>query len=162
MLNALLVSCALGFGSATPITADTFVSARHVFLNDVCNVAGREVEIVFQDAESDILIGRVKRPFDAPLAVSCARLETGSTYRLVGAKDRSRARATATYYDIRVETGIVRDMRGLTGRAEPGMSGGAVLNDQGAIVGIISAEGRNGVVGVREFATTGLCEGMGQ
>lgn len=158
MFAPLLVSCALGFGSATPITETTFVSASHVFAGDRCEVAGRSIEIVYDDPVQDILIGRVTRPFDAPLAVSCARLETGKSYRLQGARDRGRAVATDQYYGVKTETAQTLDMRGMRGRAVPGMSGGAVLDDAGAIVGVISSEGENGIVAVREFATTQLCD----
>lgn len=158
MLSTLLVTCALGFGSATAITPTTFVTASHVFAGDRCTVQGQEVEIVYDDPIQDILIGRVVRPLDAaPAVVACQRLETGTRYRLEGARRRTRAVAESTYFDIRTETAITRDMRGLRGPVSPGMSGGGVLNDRGEIFGVISSEGTNGVIGVREFATTQLC-----
>jgi hypothetical protein len=159
MLSTLLVSCALGFGSATAITPTTFVTASHVFAGDRCTVEGQEVEIVYDDPAQDILIGRVANPLSVPPAVvSCGLLETGKRYRLMGARRQTRAVATETYYDVRTETAVTRDMRGLRGSVSPGMSGGGVLNDAGEIVGVISSLGDGRVIGVREFATTQLCE----
>lgn len=158
MIDALIISCALGFGSGVALDGNTFITANHVVEGDTCTVNGREFTMVQVDRDRDIFVGRVTRPFDKPAPiVSCNPLVTGDRYTIRGARRTTTVTVINTRYDVRVATGITRDLRGVTGRAYPGQSGAPVLDSEGRVAGLLSASTADGNAGVIEFASTGLC-----
>lgn len=168
-IEVVLISCAMGFGSGVVIAPNTVISAAHVFAGDTCIIEGRSASIVYQDADSDVIILTTDpaRPFQRQTTVSCAPITTDHTYRLIGSRARSTVRAIDTRYDVRVApTQITYNLRGADPlprqNTKPGMSGGAVVNEQDELVGIISATTADGKVGIIELATTPMCESPNQ
>jgi hypothetical protein len=162
-IEVVLISCAMGFGSGVVIAPNTVISAAHVFQNDTCIIDNRSATIVYQDADSDVVILTTDpdRPFQRQMTVSCAPITTNETYRLIGSRARSTVRAIDTRYDVRVApTQITYNLRGAdpSRTPEPGMSGGAVVDEQDRLVGIISATTADGKVGIIELATTPMCQ----
>jgi len=158
MLDVIAVTCLLGTGSAVPLDANTVITAAHVTQGDTCHIAAKSLSPIQVDSRADIYVARLSSPLTSPApTISCAPIRTGETYTLKGAQRTTRAVAIETRYDVRTQNGITYDLRGLRGRSHAGQSGGAVLNQAGEVVGIISASTADGNVGVVEFARTPLC-----
>ncbi|MFN3930869.1 MAG: hypothetical protein ACK4JY_03885 [Brevundimonas sp.] len=137
--------------SAVVIAPNRVIGAEHGFAAGGCGT-----EPIWYDRDLDLYVGGTSEAFTTQAAVSCDGVIAGRTYRLIGFEREFSGAALAGYRTIESETGTKDNMMAVEGGAQIGMSGGAVLDDKGALVGIISAT--NGeVTYVREFSTTSLC-----
>lgn len=145
------ITCPGGINSsAVVISADRVIGAEHGFAAEGCGT-----KPVWYDREYDLYIGEVSTTV-RPATISCDTIVAGETYRLVGYERTVVGRAQPRYRSVESETGVHDNMVAIEGGAQVGMSGGAVLNQDNKLVGIISST--NGeVTYVREFATTSLC-----
>lgn len=131
MIDILLMLCGTSAGTVTMLENNQYVSAEHV---PVCH----NIVPTFTDAVKDFAMGTTNQA--TGLKYSCERIVTGQTYTLMGYHD-NRIRTfefVATPYVVEVQSLGRRGLRGLTGLALPGMSGGPVLNSRGEVVAIIS------------------------
>jgi len=139
--------------SAVVIAPNRVIGAEHGFAAGGCGT-----EPLWYDRDLDLYVGATDETHSDQVAVSCEGVVSGQTYRLVGYNRSFSGRAQQGYRTVETETGTKDNMMAIEGGAQTGMSGGAVFNEDDALVGIITST--NGeVTYVREFATTPLCEG---
>lgn len=138
--------------SAVAIAPNRLIGAEHGFAAGGCGT-----EPVWYDRDYDLYVGGTNEPMNDTAQVSCEGVIPGQTYRLIGFERTITGRALPGYRTVQTETGLKDNMIAIEGGAQVGMSGGAVVNESNALVGIISST--NGeVTYVREFATTSLCD----
>lgn len=138
--------------SAVVIAPNRVIGAEHGFAAGGCGT-----EPLWYDRDLDLYVGATSQTYDNQASVSCEGIIDGQSYELVGYERSFRGEALPRYRTVETETGTKDNMRAISGGAQTGMSGGAVLNSDGELVAIITST--NGeVTYVREFAYTPLCD----
>jgi hypothetical protein len=128
------VICTLGAGTAFKIGWNTYVTAEHVSDNEGCAIDGMPIDVTRHESinlDMTILRGPAS---PRSLPISCAGFKPGAVYLARGHVPGAWFMALPW-----LATEIVEDgQRVLVGEAIPGMSGGAVLDRKGRVVGVVS------------------------
>lgn len=162
MLDAIAIQCGPhSSGSAVAISETEAITAYHVVRNGGCTVgAGSALTIKSSDRPLDfaVVVARQPRFRGRAVGYSCNRLTAGETYTLSGRLGSHRATATGNH--VRTIDPVYRytfeAVAELEGPSESGMSGGAVVDQAGRVVAVISSSSATRTY-VRELADTPLC-----
>ena len=151
------VICPSGRGSAVRIADDTYVTAAHVATIPDCAIDGEPMQVVATDGKLDFAIlhtGRHGRGFP----VNCDGFQEGQYYYAVGfafgwpIQRMELVRATGMRHETGMEILVGPEL------FIPGMSGGALMDASGALVGIVNA--RNEYYGIsfsRDLKDSSVC-----
>lgn len=131
----VLLTCGNAQGTGVLLRDNQIISAQHVTTLS-CENVGR----VSENPVLDFSHGTHTLPVKATMEYSCEAIVVGQKYRLLGYhnSELKTFEFTATNYIVDVADSGRKQLRGLTGLALPGMSGGPVLNDKGQVVATIS------------------------
>lgn len=152
------VICSAGMrGSAVRISDDTYVTAAHVATLNGCSIDGEPMQVVRAEGEIDFAVLHTERHGHG-FPVNCEGFRPGQYYFAIG---------FAFGWPIQ-RTVLVRaeEARHITGMAImvgpelfiPGMSGGAVVDEHGALVGIVNARNEQFHVSFsRDLRDTSAC-----
>lgn len=165
------LTCDTGTGTGEIVSSDFVVTAYHVVgQSKTCLIGDRPFEVVYRSEELDFaVLDYSPREHDQRIPINCDGFVTGQKYYMVGWARGYRytlniGTATATYVngkDFRSGQPFT-DIRELDGRVYPGMSGGAVLDQRGYLVGIVNATstvpGKAPTMLARELRQTYMCE----
>lgn len=127
------VMCSASAGTAVKVGWNTYLSAAHVSDNEGCTIGGKPILVTRRDAENDFSILRGPA---SPLAlpISCAGFRPGRVYLARGHVPGAWFMALPWLATELREGG----QPVFVGEAIPGMSGGAVLDRKGRVVGVVS------------------------
>jgi S1-C subfamily serine protease len=175
-----LISCqdkhSKSVGSGVVVSTDLLLTVEHVIDKGVCSLnpthrtaTPNRLTVTHSEPSQDFAVVKAERAVgkDA-FVVNCSPMNTGETYWLVGhahGKEElfiSSGDATAEYFDAQARDGSrTFHMRAVNAKGYSGMSGGAVLNSKGEVVGVISALALNGTgyILVKELGDTKVCDG---
>jgi hypothetical protein len=150
----------ISLGSGIRINDTTILTAGHVPSEKACSALGLPLANTRFEPGQDIAFVTSKAlPDGFRLIVSCEGIQEGGRYLAMGYADGGSP-------DVEPLIGSADRLDRLTimrGHVYHGMSGGAVLNDQGAVVAVINAmqaEGRP-LAFVTPLTQTYLCKGGG-
>jgi S1-C subfamily serine protease len=145
-------------GSGFRISDDIIVTATHVTAASTCQAYGKDVTVVRNEPGHDVTFVRAKLDDGFRAVVSCEGIREGERYLALGYADGGAPNAEPLI-GTRDKDGNLTTM---TGHVYPGMSGGAVLNERGAVVAVINAMNRKGraLAYVTPLSQTYLCKGI--
>lgn len=126
------VDCDDGLGSAVKIGVDKYITAAHVVNNGECHIRGETISDVVLSKDSDFAVFTGPASRDK-LRVSCSGFYDGETYLSVGYAFGWRK---LTYEPLIASKYVINGYQAFTGEIIPGMSGGAVIDSRGRVVGI--------------------------
>lgn len=151
----VLVRCArLGgnvTGSAFKVGPDSYITANHVVTGGVCFVGGEIVTITSMDETRDYVTFTGPRS-PAVMRTSCAGFRPGKTYVARGYPGGGSYNIFAPWQAVNAK---LRGFQVFHGEAIPGMSGGAVIDESGAVVGLINMRWPTRSMPLR---STGFCK----
>lgn len=135
------VLCDKTRGTAWRVGSGAFVTARHVITGTGCTIDGEPVEITWQSAEKDMAVLRTK-VWGVGLEVDCGGFIDGQAYAGIGyARGGPLQRVIFVMFSQNLHDTLPRwnDFSTLWGnRWIPGMSGGAVFNQDGKVVALVN------------------------
>lgn len=150
------VDCGKGFGTAFRVDHDTMVSAAHVTALGPCKIRGKSYQLTEQNGALDF--STVHLEGAGHIRIDCGGYIPGRWYYAVGYANAAPWQTIVPIY----ATVLKHDLTGqriLRNMVIPGMSGGPVLSDQGAVVGIVNARNADFDVSFsRELKDTSLCK----
>lgn len=157
------VICDEGKGSAFRVGEHGLVSVVHVTSLHNCTIDGEPVKLRLSDVYRDVSFGRIDAD-GVGLRVNCGGFKDGETLyaigyagglprqRLVTVQVSERARQIAPWGSFTVFVGAERFI--------PGMSGGAVLNRAGEVVGTVNGLNGGGPISYSQsLSETAICTG---
>lgn len=128
------------YGSGTFISSNMVLTAAHVTSGRYCLVNGRLAPTLYQNNELDVAVVVAREPSPAYVPISCSKPVKGRTYQAIGYPGGN---GPAVRYFIATETKWPEvPFDGLDvfmGQATPGMSGSALTDRTGKILGILNA-----------------------
>lgn len=128
------VLCADGSGSAVHVGNGKYLSVAHVTEMTSCTVEGESIIDIKPAGNNDFSTFRGKE-IAAKAKTSCSGFSAGETYLAIGYAfgwpQQTRNPWTASQFRL-------NGYQAFTGEAIPGMSGGAVIDDGGRVVGVIN------------------------
>lgn len=147
-------------GTGVYISATDLVTAAHVIEEGTCRIGGVPVEVVHLDKARDFAVVRTPLKSDRRITISCAGFREGADYFGVGyarGTDFVMQRFTGTR--DKVSSRALAGMAVLRGKGFHGQSGGAMIDDLGRLVGIVSAGPQDGTPWLfsRPLTDTYLC-----
>jgi S1-C subfamily serine protease len=155
------IRCGDFVGSGARIDSDLVLTAEHVVAGGACSIAGEPATLAYVDKGQDMAVLRTTHPVGGRMTLACAPYAEGREYFAIGY-------AFGSDFVVQRLTGTKTKMRGasrwrgdpiLRGNIYQGMSGGPIVDANGAIVGIVNAGPKNGLgLGISlNLAGTYLC-----
>lgn len=126
-----LVGCLNGSGSGVRVSDDIVITAKHVSDNLQCRIGFVPLAVV-HEGPKDFAALRGELPNGFRATVNCDGIETGKTYFAVGYAFGEEQVMQPLLGTNQYDEGYRR----MRGRVFPGMSGGPVVNSDGAVVAI--------------------------
>jgi S1-C subfamily serine protease len=145
-------------GTGSRIDANTVLTAYHVVAGRTCVINGFSAELVYSNGDQDIAVLKTQDTSPLRLAISCDGFKRGKSYYATGWAFGER-KITNRYIGlgIVVRNKKFRGLERLKGMSFPGMSGSAVVDENGMVVGILNAGNTTGSMLSRSLSTTYLC-----
>jgi S1-C subfamily serine protease len=155
------ITCGNAMGSGVRIDGDLVLTADHVVAGRTCTIDNVPVELVHEDGERDIAIIRTASISPSRMPLSCAGFVTGRMYLAVGYARGEHLVVQRLQGTGGTETrdGRFLGLSELRGLIFPGMSGGAIVDETGQLVGIVNAGNAAGLSLSRGLGDTFLCGG---
>ena len=155
------IECGPYIGTGARIDTSTVITAQHVVNAGHCKASGSAAVDINDEPGHDFTTLRATNPSDMRIAISCEGYVEGREYFAVGyafGDDFVVQHLTGT--GGRVRHGKFAGLAILHGNTFPGMSGGPVVDINGAVVGIVNAGPTNGysLSLSRPLADTYLCK----
>jgi hypothetical protein len=140
------VDCDNARGTAWRSGSGAYITARHVTHGRICSINGELVQVTWESAELDMAIIRTA-VYGRGHPIDCSGFKDGEAVLAVGyARGLPVQRAMVLFpSDELTRAGRVGKFTALIGAEKhiPGMSGGALFNQRGEVVGIINAYDRH-------------------
>jgi S1-C subfamily serine protease len=133
--TVVLLTCGMGQGSAVKVGGDLYLTAHHVIEHMPCQIKGTEVTLVSSSSEDDLAVIRGPSSIDY-MTINCKRdFVKNEVYTTVGFPGGFWG--NPQFELPLIATGKRKNGFGtFVGEIYPGMSGGAVIDDKGRLVGI--------------------------
>lgn len=153
-----LIECTTKRGTGVRIDEDLLLTAAHVVSEDTCSVRGAPVELIYFNGDKDVAVVRTKGLNPSRMTYTCSGFKRGETYFAVGWAGGTdlvvnRVRATG----LNRQSGDFKGLAVLRGLTFHGMSGGAVVNQDGELVGLVNAGNSSGLSLSRPLTDLYLC-----
>jgi hypothetical protein len=157
------VRCDKVRGSAFKVGANKYLTVNHVSENTGCKIEGNPIFVTYKDPKGDFSILSVYDPEPGGIEISCEGFKDGGVYNAIGF-----ARGAPQSVSIMLRaTSMINLPSLLRGWSMfmgveyviPGMSGGAILDEQGRAVGMVNAYfAPFGLSWSRSLKDTALCQ----
>lgn len=159
LANIEKVSCIRAKGSGVRIDADLVLTAAHVVSPGGCSVDGQPANIVHFDGARDLAVLQTAEPAGSRSMLACKPFARGGAYFAIGYASGEHLIVQRLSGEGRYRrSGEFRGLALLKGLIFPGMSGGAVIDGNGLVVGLVTAGNPYGLAMSRELTGTYLCK----
>lgn len=128
------VDCGVSVASAVKVGEDKYITAAHVVDHLPCYVNGVKIQDVEAFPESDFATFRGPKS-EIKAKTSCRKFVAGEEYLALGYANGAPWLTPEPWIASKFQFG---DQQAFSGEAIPGMSGGAVIDDNGKVLGIIN------------------------
>jgi S1-C subfamily serine protease len=159
LANIERLNCGNATGSGVRIDGALVLTAYHVVAHRTCTIDGMPVSVAHVDEKNDVAVVRTVYEEETRAPLTCGGFVAGKAYFAVGwARGRSLIvqRMTGTG-DTAKAKGDFHGMAILRGLSFPGMSGGAIVDELGQLVGVVNAGNPYGHTLSRPLAQTYIC-----
>ena len=164
-----LLRCGRWAGTGQPITETKVYTALHVTggaKTCVDTATNQEGTVIYTDEQHDVAVVEFSNLKLKPIAYSCEGFQDDTVYYMYGYAHGHRPiyistiYATFMVYNPKLGDGtVIHEMRGMLGQSFHGMSGGAIVDQHGVMVGSLQAGNEVAkVIWARDLRDTYLCK----
>ena len=149
-------------GSAFKVGPNKYLTVNHVSENTGCKIEGKPIFVTYNDPKGDFAILSIYDPEPGGIEISCDGFKDGGLYNAIGYA-RGAPQSVSILLRATKMPNLPSFLRGWSmfmgvEYVIPGMSGGAILDEQGRAVGMVNAYfAPFGLSWSRSLKDTALC-----